>query len=234
MSDRSRDRQSKPAAEPLDVTPRPPALRDPRLPPDQTLTDKWPVLHYMEPRPYDMSKWDFWISGLVEHEMRWSWDEFVSLPQVSLTSDILCVTHWSRYDNQWEGIHVRELLSRVKPLPDAKFVMVHADPDYTTNVAIEELDQDDVMFALKHDGAPLAWEHGGPLRLVLPSLYFWKSAKWVRGLEFMSHEEPGFWERGGYHVRGDPWLSERFGGEVRTTMQKARSRALHQNRRIQD
>ncbi len=224
---------SKPVADVPDVTPRPPELREPRLPPDQRLTKKWPVLHYMEPRPYDMTKWDFRVTGLVEEDVRWSWDEFTSLPQVEITSDIHCVTHWSRYDNLWRGIHVREILSRVKPLPEATFVMVHADPNYTANLALSELDQDDVLFAFDHDGAPLTHEHGGPLRLVLPSLYFWKSAKWVRGLEFMDHEEPGFWERAGYHVRGDPWLDERFGGKVRETMQQARSRALREGRRVQ-
>ena len=224
---------SEPAADIPDVTPRPPELREPRLPPAQRLTEKWPVLHYMEPRPYDMTKWDFRVTGLVEEDVRWTWDEFTSLPQVEITSDIHCVTHWSRYDNLWRGIHVREILSRVKPLPEAQFVMVHADPNYTANLALSELDQDDVLFAFDHDGAPLTHEHGGPLRLVLPSLYFWKSAKWVRGLEFMDHEEPGFWERAGYHVRGDPWLEERFGGRVRETMQQARSRALREGRRVQ-
>ncbi len=225
--------QPDPPADVEDVSPRPPALRTPRLPPSQRLTKKWPVLHYMEPAPYDMAAWDFRVTGLVEQDVRWTWDEFMALPRVELTSDIHCVTHWSRYDNRWEGVHVREVLSRVAPRPGADFVMVHADPGYTTNLTLAELDQDDVLFAFDHDGAPLAHEHGGPLRLVLPSLYFWKSAKWVRGLEFMDHEKPGFWERGGYHVRGDPWLEERFGGAVRTTMQQARSQALRDGRRVQ-
>ena len=172
------------------------------------------------------------MTGLVEEEARWSWEEFTSLPRTEITSDIHCVTHWSRYDNLWEGVHVREVLKRIKPLPGADYVMIHADPGYTTNVTLDELDQDDVLFAINHDGGPLPQQHGGPLRLVLPSLYFWKSAKWVRGLEFMDHEEPGFWEKGGYHVRGDPWLNERFGGRVRMTMQEARSKALREGRRV--
>ncbi len=214
------------------VSPRPLEQRTPRLPPGQRATAKWPVLHYQEPRKYDMATWDFRVSGLVEQEVSWSWEEFTALPHVELVSDIHCVTQWSRFDNHWEGIHIREVLQRVQPKPDAQFVMVHADPGYTTNVTLAELDQDDVLFALRHDGRPLPHEHGGPLRLVLPSLYFWKSAKWVRGLEFMDHETPGFWERGGYHVRGDPWLEERFGGRVRMTMQEARSRALREGRRV--
>ncbi len=176
-----------------------------------------------------MDQWSFTVTGLVERELRWSWNEFIALPHIESTSDVHCVTHWSRYDNLWEGIHVREILNRVRPMPEAHFVMVHADPGYTANITLDELDQDDVLFALQHDGAPLTSEHGGPLRLVLPSLYFWKSAKWVRGLEFMDHENPGFWERNGYHVRGDPWLEERFGGKVRMTMQQARSRKLRED-----
>lgn len=183
----------------------------------------------MQPPAYNMDQWDFTVTGLVERELQWSWNEFISLPHIESTSDVHCVTHWSRYDNRWEGIHVREILDRVRPMPEAKFVMVHADPDYTANITLDELDQDNVLFALQHDGTPLTSEHGGPLRLVLPSLYFWKSAKWVRGLEFMDHENPGFWERNGYHVRGDPWLEERFGGEVRMTMQQARSRKLRED-----
>ena len=217
-----------------DVSPRPPALRIPRLPPGQRETAKWPVLHYREPLPYDLATWDFRVWGLVGEELRWSWDEFNALPRTEMTSDIHCVTQWSRYDNHWEGVHVREILRRITLAPEAQFVMLHADPGYTTNVTLAELDQDDVLFATHHDGAPLAHEHGGPLRLVLPSLYFWKSAKWVRGLEFMDHEQSGFWEQNGYHVRGDPWLEERFGGRVRLTMQEARSRALHEGRRVED
>ena len=215
-----------------DVNPRPLKDRTPRLPAGQRETVKWPVLHYQEPQKYDMAIWDFRVFGLVEKEMRWTWDEFTAMPQTNVVSDIHCVTQWSRFDNHWEGIHIREVLNQVQPNPEAQFVMVHADPGYTTNVTLAELDQDDVLFALKHDGQALTHNHGGPLRLVLPSLYFWKSAKWVRGLEFMDHEAPGFWERGGYHVRGDPWLEERFGGKVRMTMQEARSRAMREGRRV--
>ena len=220
------------SGEAVDTTPRPVEQRTPRLPPGQKLTDKWPVLHYQEPAAYNMAKWDFRVWGEVETPTRWTWDEFLGLPHVRLTSDVHCVTHWSKYDNVWDGIHVREVLNRINVKPTAAFVMIHADPSYTTNVSLEELNQDDVLFAFNHNGAPLAHEHGGPLRLVLPSLYFWKSAKWVRGLEFMSHEEAGFWEQAGYHVRGDPWAEERFGGRVRMTMQEARSRMLREGNRV--
>ena len=221
-----------PSPEVADVSPRPSELRVPRLPPQQRLTEKWPVLHYQEPRPYDMARWEFGVGGLVDNEVRLSWDEFNALPRTEIVSDIHCVTHWSKFDNRWEGVHVRELLRLAGPKPEGQFVTVHADPRYTANVTLAELDQDDVLFATHHNGAPLAHEHGGPLRLVLPSLYFWKSAKWARGLEFRATEIPGFWERGGYHVRGDPWLNERFGGVVRETMQQARSRALRDGRRV--
>ncbi|MBM4437054.1 MAG: sulfite oxidase-like oxidoreductase [Actinobacteria bacterium] len=215
-----------------EISPRPLDQRVPRIPPGQRVTDKWPVLHYQEPAPYNLAKWDFRVWGEVEAPVRWTWPEFTGLPSTTITSDIHCVTHWSKVGNVWEGVHVREVLAHVRLKPSALFVMVHADPGYTANVTLAELDQDDVLFALRHNGAPLAHEHGGPLRLVLPSLYFWKSAKWVRGLEFMDHESPGFWEQAGYHVRGDPWLEERYGGEVRVTMQAARSRALRDGRRV--
>ena len=194
-----------------------------RLPSGQALTEKWPVLHYGNIPRFDPKTWDFRVFGLVEEAITWTWEEFTSLPQVTITSDIHCVTRWSRYDNRWTGISIFEVMKHVRPLPEARYVMVHADPDYTTNLPLDELLDEDVLFALHHDGEPLTPEHGGPLRLVVPKLYFWKSAKWVRGLEFMAEDAAGFWERAGYHMHGDPWREERFGGYVQTTMQKLRS-----------
>jgi DMSO/TMAO reductase YedYZ molybdopterin-dependent catalytic subunit len=182
-----------------------------RLPPGQVLTEKWPVLHASYIPRFDPKTWDFRISGLVEQPLRWSWQEFNALPMTTVHCDIHCVTRWSKYDNDFEGVHINEIMQHVKPLTDAHFVMEHADPDYTTNIPLDELVDDDVILALKHNGQPLTPEHGGPLRLVVPKLYFWKSAKWLRGFEFMPQDAPGFWEMYGYHMHGDPWRSERFG-----------------------
>ena len=186
--------------------------RDParRTPPGQVLTTKWPVLTYgLTPR-FDPKRWSFRCFGLVEEEVSWSWDEFQSLPRAEVTCDIHCVTRWSRLDNRFEGVPIREIVKRVRPKPEAKYVMIHADPDYTTNLPLSDLVDDDVVLALKHDGRDLAPDHGGPLRLVVPKLYFWKSAKWVRGLRFTEDDEPGFWESLGYNDHGDPWKEERF------------------------
>lgn len=193
-----------------------------RLPPGQVLTDKWPVLHASYIPRFDPKTWEFRIWGLVDQPARWTWDEFNKLPMTSVTCDIHCVTRWSRYDNVFEGVHIREIFKHVKLLPEARYVMQHADPDYTTNIAIDELLDDDVIVALKHNGQPLTAEHGGPVRLVVPKLYFWKSSKWLRGFEVMPQDAPGFWEMYGYHMHGDPWTEERFGGYVEQTMQSYR------------
>ena len=184
--------------------------REPRLPPGQVRTDKWPVLHYGSIPRIDLASWDFRVYGLVDQPVRWSWEEFRALPQVQVRSDIHCVTRWSRYDNTWQGVAFKEILARVTPKPEASFVIVHAEQDYTANLPLAELIQDDVLFAHSHDGEPLAPEHGWPLRLVVPHRYFWKSAKWVRGVEFVERDRPGFWERNGYHNDADPWTEERF------------------------
>jgi len=181
-----------------------------RLPPGQKPTDGWPVLNYGGIPRIDAATWRFRVWGLVEEDKEWTWDEFLALPQISDVSDIHCVTQWSKFDNEWEGISWRELLRHVKPLPDAKHVMAHCYGGYTTNIALADLDDDDVLFAFKHNGQPLAPEHGGPMRLVVPKLYFWKSAKWIRGVEFIGEERPGFWEMYGYHIHGDPWKEERY------------------------
>jgi DMSO/TMAO reductase YedYZ molybdopterin-dependent catalytic subunit len=184
--------------------------QEPRLPPGQVRTEKWPVLHYGSVPRIDLSTWDFRVYGLVEKPMRWTWEEFRALPQVRVRSDIHCVTRWSRFDNTWQGVAFEEVLRRVKAKPEARFVVVHAEPEYTTNLPLAELKQDDVLFAHSHDGEPLAPEHGSPLRLVVPRRYFWKSAKWVRGIELVDTDRPGFWERNGYHNDADPWREERF------------------------
>lgn len=181
-----------------------------RLPPGQKATDGWPVLHYGSIPKIDLDTWTFDISGLVEEPVTFSWSEFTALPQEEFKNDIHCVTTWSKFDNTWIGIPVREVLSRVKLLPEAKHLMVHSYGGYTTNLALSDLDRAGNFFALQHNGDPLTREHGYPLRLVVPHLYFWKSAKWVRGLVALPEEKPGFWEMYGYHLRGDPWKEERY------------------------
>jgi DMSO/TMAO reductase YedYZ molybdopterin-dependent catalytic subunit len=196
-----------------------------RVPPGQVLTAKWPVLTYgLTPR-LDPKRWSFRCFGLVEEDVRWTWDEFRALPRVTLTSDIHCVTRWSKLDNTWEGVHIREIMQRVRVRPEAKFVMVHAAPDYTTNLALDELVDDDVLLALKHKGQDLTPDHGGPCRLVVPKLYFWKSAKWVRALEFLDVNPPGFWEQNGYHMHADPWAEERYADQETHAMQRMRADA---------
>ena len=181
-----------------------------RLPAGQYLTKKWPVLSY-EPTPkFDPAKYRFNVSGAVAEPFELTWDELQALPRVQLTTDFHCVTTWSRYDNAWEGVHIREILQRAKPLPEAKFVMAHSFTGYTANMPLADLDDDDVIIAFTHDGEPLAPEHGGPVRLIVPKLYAYKSAKWLSGLEFMEKDRPGFWEVRGYHNHADPWQEERY------------------------
>src|SRR5215470_4438375 len=181
-----------------------------RLPPGQSLTLKWPVLHYGSVPRFDPERWDFKVYGLVETPVRWSWIEFNALPKVKAHSDFHCVTRWSRFDNDWTGVSFREVLSHVKVKPGARFVLVHAEQGFTANVPQADLDRDNVLFATHHDGESLSGDHGYPLRLIVPHLYAWKSVKWVRGIEFLDHDEPGFWEQNGYHLYGDPWREQRF------------------------
>ena len=182
-----------------------------RLPPGQSATDKWPVLTHGEAPRIDLEGWRR-IFGRVARERILTWEEFRVLPRVERMSDIHCVTRWSRFDNLWEGVPARELVRLAEPLPSVRFVMVHATGDYAANLPLEALREDDVLFADRHDRRPLEAEHGGPLRLVVPRLYFWKSAKWANGLEFLDREKPGLWERNGYHMHGDPWTEERHSG----------------------
>jgi DMSO/TMAO reductase YedYZ molybdopterin-dependent catalytic subunit len=201
-----------------------------RTPPGQVLTTKWPVLTYGRTPRFDPRKWSFRCFGLVEAETSFSWEELQALPRVEVACDIHCVTRWSRLDNRFEGVSVREIVRRVRPKPEAKYVMVHADPDYTTNLVLADLVDDDVVLALRHDGQDLTPDHGGPLRLVVPKLYFWKSAKWVRGFEFLDVNPPGFWEVNGYHMHADPWAEERYSDQETRAMQTMRAEAARRLR----
>ena len=181
-----------------------------RVPPGQTVTEKWPVLSYGRTPRFDPATWDFRVFGLVEEERRWTYDEFRALPTTRITADVHCVTTWSLLGSEWEGVHVKELLQHVRPRPEARFVMQHCDGGYTTNLSLEVFLDDDVLLSYRRDGEDLTPDHGWPLRLVVPKRYFWKSAKWVRGLEFMAHDRLGFWEQLGYNNNADPWQEERF------------------------
>ncbi|MGH2532343.1 MAG: sulfite oxidase-like oxidoreductase [Thermomicrobiales bacterium] len=181
-----------------------------RVPPGQFLTQRWPVLHFGSVPSFDATTWDFRVFGLVERELRFSWEEFQALPRVSVTADMHCVTRWTKLDNVWEGVSMRELLRLVGVRSDARFVMFHADGGYTANLPLDVVVDDDVLLALQHDGEELTPEHGYPLRLVVPARYAWKSAKWLRGIEFMAEDRPGFWEQHGYHSNADHGREERF------------------------
>jgi len=196
-----------------------------RLPPGQVLTEKWPVLTYGAPPVTDIATWTFRGFGLVGRETSWTWSEFLALPRVEVVSDIHCVTRWSRFDNRWEGVRVREILDRLDPAPEAVAAVAHSEGGYTTNVALDDLRSDDVLLAIRHDGRDLSPEHGGPCRLVVPKLYFWKSAKWIRSLELVAANAPGFWEENGYHLRGDPFREERFSDQETDAMQRMRADA---------
>ncbi len=182
-----------------------------RTPPGQTLTRDFPILTYGGVPFIELDKWTFRVFGLVEEEKVWTWFELMALPQVELESDFHCVTTWSKLDNRWKGVHIREILSRIRQRPEAKYVMAKSYGGYETNIPLSVLDDDDVLLAHSHNGEALSKEHGGPLRLVVPKRYAWKSAKWIASLEFMAQDRPGFWERYGYHNNGEPWKEERFG-----------------------
>ena len=182
-----------------------------RLPPGQVLTRKWPVLHYGTVPDVDTARWKFAFIGAVSSPLELTWAELASLPRQETACDIHCVTRWSRLDNIFGGVPVQALLQRARPLPSARFVLVHAEQGFTTNVPLADLDRPANLLALTHDGEPLTPEHGGPVRLLIPHLYLWKSAKWVRGFELLEEDYPGFWEQNGYHMRGDPWAEERYG-----------------------
>ena len=187
----------------------PDTRRENRIPPGQTRTRKWPVLDAHGTPEIDLEQWTFEIDGLVEHPMRWSLDEFLLLPAVKVYADFHCVTRWSRLDNVWGGVSTRELARAVGVKPEAQFVKAFAyDQGWTTNLPIEYFLAEDSLIAWSHDGQPIPPEHGGPVRLIVPQLYAWKSAKWIKGLRFLAADEPGFWEEGGYHMRGNPWRGQ--------------------------
>ncbi|MCC6907722.1 MAG: sulfite oxidase-like oxidoreductase [Phycisphaerales bacterium] len=210
--------QGEPPTRPLVISPdtrRGSGSADARTPPGQTLTKKWPVLHYGSVPHIDPAKWQLKVWGLCENPYTLDWRQFSDLPHVDLRCDIHCVTHWSRLDNVFTGVPTRLLIEMARPRADAKFVMQHAASapgnDWTTNVSIDEFTAEDCILATHHDGRPLEAEHGYPIRAVVPRLYFWKGAKWITGIELRASDAPGFWEVNGYHMHGDPWKEERFG-----------------------
>ncbi|AMV26603.1 TMAO/DMSO reductase [Gemmata sp. SH-PL17] len=184
--------------------------RENRVPPRQVLTQKWPVLHAGSVPPFDPARWTLSLfpAPLIGAIKQFTWAEFNALPRHRVFADMHCVTRWSKLDNLWEGVVTRELLNHITLAPRAKFVMVHSEYGFSTNLPIDDFFAEDCLFATHHNGEPLTPEHGYPVRLVVPRLYTWKSAKWVRGIEFMEEDRPGYWEsleNGGYHMRGDPW-----------------------------
>ena len=194
-----------------DVIISPDTKRANRVPPGQRLTDRWPVLHYGAVPRLDPATWTLRIWGLVQKEKTLTLPDFLALPMVKVFSDIHCVTTWSRLDNLWQGVSTEALKDAVGGLlPDARFVIVQAAGNWTTNLTVEDFFQPDVLLATTHDGQAIDAPHGGPVRLVVPRLYFWKSAKWVTGIQFTNRDAPGFWESRGYHNRGDPWTEERY------------------------
>ena len=182
-----------------------------RLPPCQIVTQKWPVLHYGTVPLVSPEAWSLRVWGLVEEPFTLDWDALQALPRQESLCDIHCVTRWSRYDNLFTGVPLAPILARARVRPETTHVLIHAEQGFTTNLPIDDLTRPANLLALEHNGAPLTPEHGGPVRLVVPHLYFWKSAKWIRGLEFLEEDYPGFWEQNGYHMRGDPWAEERYG-----------------------
>jgi DMSO/TMAO reductase YedYZ molybdopterin-dependent catalytic subunit len=197
-----------------------------RLPPGQVLTTKWPVLHYGLVPNVDTQTWTFTVDGLVEQPLTLSYDELLALPRTTVRCDIHCVTTWSRFDNAFEGIAVQLLLERAKVKPGAQYCLVSAEQGFTTNLSLADLDRPQNLVAFKHDGEWLTPEHGWPARLLVPHLYLWKSAKWVRGLTLLDADVPGFWEQNGYHMHGDPWSEERYGGRGLTQHDINRLRTL--------
>lgn len=181
-----------------------------RLPPGQTLVQDWPVLDLGVQPDVNMERWRLRVEGQVEAPLALDWAAFNALPQVERTSDIHCVTQWSRYDNHWQGVSARTLIELARPRQSARFVAFTSYDGYTTNVALEDFLGDDVLLAHSWEGKPLTRQHGGPLRVVLPKLYFWKSPKWVTRIELLGTDRPGFWEVRGYNNHGDPWLEERY------------------------
>ena len=198
---------------PADVIVSPDTHRANRIPPGQSRTKKWPVLDASGAPRIDLAQWRFRLDGLVVKNVNWSWQEFLLLPRTRVFSDFHCVTRWSRLGNLWEGVTTRELVRLAGGARlEAKFVLIHGyDRGWTTNVPLDDFLAEDALVATHHDGEPITLEHGGPARLIVPRLYAWKSAKWVSGVTLLEKDEAGFWEKNGYHMRGDPWVQERYG-----------------------
>ncbi len=184
-----------------------------RIPPGQYETDDFPVLTAGPTPRIPLDTWTFSLDGLVESPQHWTWEQFNALPHQSVTNDIHCVTKWSKLDTHWEGISIDTLLEHVTLKPEVRYVMAYSYGDYTTNMPLDDLRNGKAFIGLRFEGQPLAPEHGGPARLVVPHLYFWKSAKWIKGLRFMEKDEPGFWEDGGYSMYGDPWKEQRYSSD---------------------
>jgi DMSO/TMAO reductase YedYZ molybdopterin-dependent catalytic subunit len=184
-----------------------------RLPPGQYLTEKWPVLHAgsVAAYPADLAGWDFRVWGEVESPVTLTWEQLNELPQVEVTQDIHCVTRWSRFDTTFAGVPWSAVRKLAGQRPSARFAVAHAEAGFTANVPVDFLEREGAMLATHADGVPLSEEHGWPLRLVIPGKYFWKSAKWLRGIELLDHDQPGFWERYGYHNDADPFAEQRYG-----------------------
>jgi DMSO/TMAO reductase YedYZ molybdopterin-dependent catalytic subunit len=182
-----------------------------RLPPGQYLTEKWPVLHAGDVPDVDLATWELRVFGEVEEELTLSYDDLRALPATTVTTDIHCVTRWSRFDAGFSGVHWRDLAALCRPKPTARFAIAHAEQGFTANVPLAALEDEQALVAYDADGAPLTPDHGWPLRLVIPSKYFWKSAKWLRGIELSASDKPGFWERYGYHNDADYRQEQRYG-----------------------
>jgi DMSO/TMAO reductase YedYZ molybdopterin-dependent catalytic subunit len=187
--------------------------RDPRLPPGQEQRESWPVLA-AEPTPrIDTASWSFRIEGLVESPASWTWDQLHGLPESVFKGDIHCVTTWSRLGMTFKGVSVDKLLGIARPMASATHIVAFSDTGYTTNLPLADVLDDKALVVWEADGEPLPREHGGPVRMIVPHLYFWKSAKWIAGLRVLDHDEPGFWETRGYHNHGDPWKEQRYAGD---------------------
>ncbi|MES5395584.1 sulfite oxidase-like oxidoreductase [Bacillus amyloliquefaciens] len=182
-----------------------------RIPPNQNVTTKFPVLHAGNVPYYeDMSKWNLQVYGLVDRPMLLSFEDIKAFPKAELKNDIHCVTGWSRLDNVWQGIRAKDIAEKAGVHEEAGFVILHAEEGWTANLPLTDFMRETSLLAYAHNGEPLTPEHGYPLRGVFPHLYFWKSAKWLRGIQFTKENHPGFWEKNGYHMRGDPWKNQRF------------------------
>ena len=188
-----------------------PAAGRPRLPPGQHEVKNWPVLDLGVQPAIPLAEWELVVDGLVENPIRWNWPEFLAQPQTEDVSDMHCVTSWSRFDNRWQGVSARHLISVVRPKANARHVVFHSYDGYTTNLRLKAFADDDVLLVHRWEGEPISPEHGGPVRVIVPKIYLWKSAKWLRRIEFLALDQPGFWETRGYHNDGDPWTEERYG-----------------------